>query len=147
VIHDGDTEAPSKLLHEKLTERVIGAAIELHRELGPGLMESAYEQCLCHELHLRGLTFERQMLLPVRSKGVSLDCEYPIDLVVEDAIPLELKRSEHILPVHEARLLMLKTNQQAGWTHPEFQGFGSEARWNGSNRSLILSLRASVPPW
>jgi len=105
VIHHGDTEARSKLLHEQLTEQVIGAAIEVHRELGPGLMESAYEECLCHELHLRGLKFERQVPLPVRYKGVGLDCGYRIDLVVEDSLILELKCVEHILPVHEAQLL------------------------------------------
>jgi GxxExxY protein len=105
MIHHGDTEARSQLLYENLTEQVIGAAIEVHRELGPGLMESAYEECLCHELHLRGLKFERQMPLPVRYKGVSLDCGYRIGLVVEDAIILELKCIEHILPVHEAQLL------------------------------------------
>jgi GxxExxY protein len=99
------TETRSKLLHEKLTEQVIGAAIEVHRELGPGLMESVYEECLCHELHLRGLQFERQVLLPVRYKGVGLDCGYRIDLVVEDALVLELKCLEHTLPVHEAQLL------------------------------------------
>ncbi len=71
MIHHGDTGARSKLLHEQLTEQVIGAAIEVHRELGPGLMESASEECLCHELHLRGLKFERQMPLPVRYKGVN----------------------------------------------------------------------------
>ncbi|MFZ0321137.1 MAG: GxxExxY protein, partial [Candidatus Sulfotelmatobacter sp.] len=74
MIHHGDTEARSKLLHERLTEQVIGAAIEVHRELGTGLMESAYEECFCHELHLRHITFERQVPLPVRYKGVSLDC-------------------------------------------------------------------------
>jgi GxxExxY protein len=87
MIHHGDTETRSKLLHEHLTEKVIGAAIEVHRELGPGLMESAYEVCLCHELHLRTLKFERQVSLPVRYKGVNLDCGYRIDLVVEDAHP------------------------------------------------------------
>ena len=105
MMHHGGTEAWSKLLHERLTEQVIGAAIEVHRELGPGLMESAYEECLCHELHLRALKFERQMPLPVRYKGVSLDCGYRIDLVVDDLIILELKCVEHILPVHEAQLL------------------------------------------
>jgi GxxExxY protein len=105
MIHHGDTEARSKLLHELLTEQVIGAAIEVHRELGPGLMESAYEECFCHELHLRGLKFERQMPLPVRYKGVNLDCGYRVDLVVESTIILELKCIEHILPVHEAQLL------------------------------------------
>jgi GxxExxY protein len=105
MIHHGDAETRSKLLHEQLTEQVIGAAIEVHRELGPGLMESAYEECLCHELHLRNLKFERQVALPVRYKGVSLDCGYRIDLVVEDSLILELKCLEHILPVHEAQIL------------------------------------------
>ena len=113
MTHHGDTEARSKLLHEKLTEQVIGAAIEVHRELGPGLLESAYEQCLCHELHLRNLEFERQVPLPVQNKGVSLDCGYRIDLVVDDALILELKCIEHILPVHEAQLLTyLKLTQK-----------------------------------
>jgi len=105
VIQHGDTEARSKLLHEKLTEQVIGAAIEVHRELGPGLMESAYEECFCHELHLRNLKFQRQLPLPVRCIGIGLDCGYRIDLVVEDLLILELKCVEHLLPVHEAQLL------------------------------------------
>jgi GxxExxY protein len=105
MTYHGDTETRSKLLHEKLTEQVIGAAIEVHRELGPGLMESAYEECLCHEMHLRQLKFERQVPLPVRYKNVSLDCGYRIDLVVEDALILELKCLEHVLPVLEAQLL------------------------------------------
>jgi GxxExxY protein len=105
MLHHGDTEARSKLLHEELTERVIGAAIEVHRALGPGLLESAYEECLCHELHLRGIGFQRQMPLPVEYKGVKLDCGYRIDLLVEDAVVLEIKCVEHILPVHEAQLL------------------------------------------
>jgi len=105
MIHHGDTEKRSKLLHERLTEQIIGAAVEVHRELGPGLMESAYEECLCHELHLRNLNFERQVLLPIRYKGVGLDCGYRIDMVVEDSIILELKCVERIMPVHEAQLL------------------------------------------
>lgn len=105
MIHHGDTEPRSKLLHEALTERVIGAAIEVHRELSPGLLESACEECLCHELHLRTLKFERQVPLPVRYKGVSLDCGYRIDLIVEDTIIVELKCIERTLPVHEAQLL------------------------------------------
>jgi len=105
MIHHGDTEARSKLLHEELTERVIGAAIEVHRALGPGLLESAYEECLCHELHLREITFERQLPLPVRYKNVSLDCGYRLDLVVEHVLVPEIKCVEHVLPVHEAQLL------------------------------------------
>jgi GxxExxY protein len=99
ILHHGGTEAPRKLLHENLTESIIGAAIEVHRELGPGLMESAYEECLCHELHLR------QVPLPVSYKGVALDCGYRIDIVAADLVVLSLKCVEHILPVHEAQLL------------------------------------------
>jgi GxxExxY protein len=105
VINHGDTESRSKLLHEELTERVIGSAIEVHRSLGPGLLESAYEECLCHEFHLRHIAFSRQVSLPVDYKGIKLDCGYRLDLIVEDALILEIKCLEHILPVHEAQLL------------------------------------------
>jgi|SRR5579872_766543 len=87
------------------TASIIGAAIEVHRALGPGLLESAYEECLCHELHLRGLAFERQVDLPVSYKGILLACGYKIDLIVEQEVVLELKAVEAILPVHEAQLL------------------------------------------
>src|SRR3979411_2573875 len=90
---------------DQLTERVIGLAIEVHRQLGPGLLESAYEQCLCHELHLRGLSFECQVALPVVYKGLKLDCGYKIDLIVEQEVVVELKSIEKILPIHEAQLL------------------------------------------
>jgi len=87
------------------TAPIIGAAIELHRALGPGLLESAYEECLCHELHLRGLAFQRQVDLPVPYKGLKLDCGYKMDVVVEDEVVLELKSIEKMLPVHEAQFL------------------------------------------
>jgi GxxExxY protein len=103
--YHGDTETRSKLLHEELTESVIGAAIEVYRALCPGLLESAYEECLCHELHLRGIRFERQVPLPVGYKGVKLDCGYRLDLIVENVLILEIKCLEHVLPVHEAQLL------------------------------------------
>jgi GxxExxY protein len=77
----------------------------VHRALGPGLLESAYEECLGHELHLRGISFERQVPLPVEYRGVKLDCGYRLDLVVEDRLILEIKCMEHVLPVHEAQLL------------------------------------------
>jgi len=88
-----------------LTGLIIGCAIEVHRELGPGLQESAYEQCLCHELSLQGAAFERQVSLPVVYKGIKLDCGYLMDLVVEGEIVVELKTVEKILPIHEAQLL------------------------------------------
>ena len=87
------------------TAPIIRAAIEVHRALGPGLLESAYEECLCHELHLCGLAFQRQVDLPVPYKGLKLDCGYKMDVVVEDEVVLELKSIERILPVHEAQLL------------------------------------------
>ena len=87
------------------TRSIIGAAIEVHRQLGPGLLESAYEECLCHEFHLRGLAFERQVNLPISYKGLMLDCGYRIDLIVSEAVVVELKSVEQILPVHEAQLL------------------------------------------
>jgi GxxExxY protein len=116
MIYHGDTETRSKLLHEELTERVIGSAIEVHRALGPGLLESAYEECLCHELHLRGIGFERQVPLPVEYKGVKLDCGYRLDLIVESVLILEIKCVEHVLPVHEAQILtyMRMTRKRVG---------------------------------
>ena len=93
------------LLAEQITEAIIGAAIEVHRLLGPGLLESAYEECLCHELSLRGLAFERQVALPVIYKGVKLDCGYRLDIVVADQVVVELKTVDALLPVHEAQLL------------------------------------------
>ena len=93
------------LRDEKTTEAILGGAIEVHRELGPGLLESAYEECLCHELGLHGLRFERQTPLPVVYKGIALDCGYRLDVVVEDSVVLELKSVEQLLPIHEAQLL------------------------------------------
>ena len=93
------------LLEGELSEKVIGAAIEVHRHLGPGLLESAYEQCMCHELSSREIRFRRQVEIPVLYKGVALNCGYKLDILVEDRIVLELKAIETILPVHEAQLL------------------------------------------
>jgi GxxExxY protein len=87
-----------------LTSRVIGLGIEVHRHLGPGLLESAYEECLAHELTEAGLQFRRQAELPIIYKSVRLDCGYRMDLVVEDALILELESTEKILPLHEAQM-------------------------------------------
>ena len=89
----------------KLSNIIIGAAIEVHKTLGPGLLDSAYEQCLCYELSLRGISFERQKDLPVVYKQVKLDCGYRLDIVVEETIILELKSCEKIEPIHKAQLL------------------------------------------
>jgi len=89
----------------KLTGEVIGAAIEVHKALGPGLLESAYEECLCRELDLRKIAYERQKPLPVEYKGVRLDCGYRLDVVVGNKLIVELKAVESLLPIHKAQLL------------------------------------------
>jgi GxxExxY protein len=94
-----------KLRYEELTEQILGAAIEVHKGLGPGLLESAYEECLCHELNLRGIRFERQVIVPVAYKGVNLDCGYKLDLLIENTVIVELKCVERITSIHEAQLL------------------------------------------
>ena len=105
------TEAPSHgeiqelEAEDLLTGQIIGAAIEVHRALGPGLLESAYEECLCLELGLRGLNFRRQVAIPIEYKGIKLDCAYAADLIVNDEVILELKAVEKILAIHEAQLL------------------------------------------
>ena len=89
----------------ELSSKIIGAAIEVHKMLGPGLLESAYEECLCYEFGLRGLSNERQKVLPVIYKGKELDCGYRLDIVVANLIILELKSCERIEPIHQAQLL------------------------------------------
>jgi len=93
------------LEHEDLTRTIIGAAISVHRALGPGLLESSYEECLCHELSVQGIRFERQKPMPIKYKGVFLDCGYRIDIVVDGTVVVELKSVEKVLPIHEAQLL------------------------------------------
>ena len=88
-----------------MTEAIIGAAIEVHQVLGPGLLEQVYQECLCYELGLRGLKYEREVPLPVRYKDAQLDCGYRMDIVVEGLVVLELKCVATLLPVHEAQLL------------------------------------------
>jgi GxxExxY protein len=88
-----------------LTGNVIGAAIEVHKALGPGLLESTYEECLCYELQLRKFSFERQKEVPVKYKGIKLDCGYRLDILVESTLILEIKACESLQPIHEAQLL------------------------------------------
>jgi GxxExxY protein len=92
------------LMYEELSGQIRGAAIEVHRELGPGLLESAYEECLCYELRSRGIAYDRQLELSVKYKGLQLDCGYRIDVLVEKKIVLELKSVESLLVIHEAQL-------------------------------------------
>jgi len=90
---------------DPLTGKVIGLAIEVHRNLGPGLLESAYEECLCWELKQAGLSVQRQIALPVVYKDVKLDVGYRVDVIVENRLILELKTVEKLLSIHEAQLL------------------------------------------
>ena len=93
------------LYEEELTEKIIGAAIEVHREIGPGLLESAYQACLERELALRDIPFEPQKALTVAYKGVQLDCGYRLDLVVDGKVIVELKAVDELRAVHEAQLM------------------------------------------
>ena len=93
------------LVHERLTEQVIGAAIRVHQALGPGLLESAYEACLAHELAQQSLSFERQVEIPIVYEGCSLDCGFRIDLLVQDKVVVELKAIQKLMPIHEAQLM------------------------------------------
>jgi GxxExxY protein len=96
---------PFRLAENELTDKIIRAAIEVHRHLGPGLLESAYEECLCYEFSQMSLPFERQVHLPVVYKGVRLDCGYRMDLVVADLVVVEIKTVDAFSPIHSARLL------------------------------------------
>jgi len=89
----------------ELSNKIVGAAIEVHRTLGHGLLESTYEECLCHELSLNQIPFERQAALPVVYKGIRLDCGYRVDIIVDRKVILELKSLADILPIHKAQLL------------------------------------------
>ncbi len=147
-LNRGGAEARSELLHKNLTEAIIGAAIEVHRHLGPDLLESAYEECLCHELALRSIKFERQVVLPVSYKGVNLDCGYRIDLLVEHLVVVELKCVERLQPVHDAQLLtyMKLSSKEVGLIF----NFHIEVLTRGGVIRKALSkpfvLRASAPP-
>ncbi len=89
----------------ELTDVIIGAAIDVHKFLGSGLLESAYEECFCHELNLRNVEYERQKPLPLIYKGLKLDCGYRMDVVVGGRVVVELKSVDKICPIHEAQLL------------------------------------------
>jgi GxxExxY protein len=102
--HEGEKRAES-VEFDELSHRVIGCAIEVHRQLGPGLLESAYRTCLGYELQNTGLRFDLERAIGIRYKDVDLDCGFRLDLVVEDALVVELKTVERLLPIHSAQLL------------------------------------------
>ena len=122
----------------KTTEAVIGAAIEVHRHLGPGLLESAYEECLCEELFLRKIPFKRQIALPVMYKTKKLDIGYRIDLLINDEVVVELKTVESILPIHEAQTLTYM--KLGGWQVGLILNFNVTVLKNGIKR-LVYQLK------
>ena len=122
----------------KTTEAIIGAAIEVHRHLGPGLLESAYQECLCEELGLRKIPFKRQILLPVIYKSKKLDVGYRIDLLVNDEVIVELKTVEAIMPIHEAQTLTYM--RLGGWQVGLILNFNVTTLKNGIKR-LVYKLR------
>ena len=89
----------------EMTQAIIGAAIEVHRTLGPGLLESAYKECLCRELELKGLQFEKEKSLPLEYKGLKLEQGYRVDIIIYNQVVVEVKAVEGLLPVHEAQLM------------------------------------------
>jgi len=104
MMNHRDTES-TEIGRDPLSERVIGAAIEVHRALGPGLLESAYVACLRHELSLCGLRHRAEVAVPLKYKGIDVECGYRLDLLVENELVVEVKSVEALLPIHEAQLL------------------------------------------
>jgi GxxExxY protein len=105
MVNRRGAEGAEKIVMDGLTEKIIGAAIDVHKVLGPGLLESAYELCLAHEFSFANISFERQVPLPVTYKSLALDCGYRLDFLVEKMVVVELKTVEGLQPIHEAQLL------------------------------------------
>lgn len=118
-------EGPDQKQDDPLTGRIIGAAIEVHRRLGPGLLESTYETCLCYELNLIGLKVKRQIPVPIVYRETKLDSGYRIDLIIEDQVIVEIKSVASLLPVHEAQLL-------------------SYLKHNGGGRGLLINFNVKL---
>lgn len=118
-------EEISQKRNDILTGKIIGAAIEVHRRLGPGLLESTYETCLCYELNLLGLGVKRQIPAPIFYRDKKLDSGYRIDMIVEEEVILEIKSVASLLPVHEAQLL-------------------SYLKHNGGGRGLLINFNVKL---
>ncbi len=125
----------------ELTEAVIGAAMEVHRTVGPGLLESTYEVCLCRELSLRALPFERQKPIVVEYKGVKLECGYRADILVDGRLLVELKSSESLSPLNDAQLLTYL--RLGGWSVGLIINFNVQLLKHGIHRK-VLNLEQEV---
>jgi GxxExxY protein len=140
-MHRGDAEDAEMLDFRESTEQVIGAAIEVHKALGPGLLESAYEECLCRELAVRSIPFERQRPLPVEYKGIRLNCGYRLDLLVAKNVVVEIKPATSIEPVHEAQLLTYL--KLGGWKIGLLINFNVPILKDGIRRRILSASSAS----
>jgi GxxExxY protein len=136
-----DAESAEVEIVNQLTETVIGAAIDVHRALGPGLLESTYEMCLCHELTLREVPFERQRAIPVAYKGVKLDCGYRGDLLVDRILLVEVKSVEVLAPIHDAQLLTYL--RLGGWKAALLINFNVRLLKQGIRRR-VLDLQEDI---
>jgi GxxExxY protein len=142
IISTAEGAETMKNLNE-LTDAIIGAAMEVHRVLGPGLLESTYEMCLCRELSIRGIPFERQVPIPVEYKGVKLDCGYRADIVVDETILVEIKAIDSVLPIHDAQLLSYL--KLGGWKIGLLINFNVELLKHGLRRRVLgLSEEATL---
>ena len=121
----------SSAINDPLTERIIGLAIEIHKALGPGLLESVYEECLCYELREADIEFQRQLALPIIYKSVALKGGYRLDIVAEQKVILEIKAVEGLLPVHQAQVL----------TYLKLSKFGTGLLMNFNSAVLKDGLR------
>jgi len=119
----------------RISESIIGAAIEVHRALGPGLLESTYEMCLCHELNLRSISFERQKPIPVSYKGMQLDCGYRADIVVQRSILVEIKSMDSLPPICDAQLLTYL--KLGGWKVGLMINFNVQLLKHGLRRKVL----------
>ena len=119
----------------QVTQEIIGAAIEVHRALGAGLLESAYKECLCRELSVRQIPFEREYPIPLEYKGVRLECGYRLDVLVANAVVVELKSVEAIAPIHECQLLTYL--RLGGWPVGLLINFNVETLKQGVRRKVL----------
>jgi len=127
----------------QISQAIIGAAIEVHRTLGPGLLESAYEQCLSHEFSLRQIPFEQQKPLHVNYQGVRLDCGYRLDFLVAEMVVVEVKAIECLLPIHQAQVLSYL--KLGGWKLGLLMNFHASLLRHGIKR-VVLGLEELPKP-
>ena len=126
---------PKRIATNEITQEIIGAAIAVHRALGPGLLESAYQECLCQELALRGIPFERQVPLPLEYRGILCECGYRLDILVAGAVVVEVKSIEAIAPIHEAQLLTYL--RLGGWKVGLLMNFNVVVLKDGIRRKVL----------